>query len=87
MNTQVDSPKIISKRIDQTIEFVEMLREFGSLFYELQFETTEFNNFLLNMQFEINKDIDEGKFTTGVRGWWKLIYLKNLQLLELVYWD
>ena len=45
-----------------------MLREFGSLFYELQFETTEFNNFLLNMQFEINKDIDEGKFTTGVRG-------------------
>ena len=68
MNTQVDSPKIISKRIDQTIEFVEMLREFGSLFYELQFETTEFNNFLLNMQFEINKDIDEGKFTTGVRG-------------------
>ena len=68
MNTQVDSPKIISKRIDQTIEFVEMLREFGSLFYELQFETTEFNNFLLNMQFEINKDIDEGKFTIGVRG-------------------
>ena len=61
MNTQVDSPKIISKRIDQTIEFVEMLREFGSLFYELQFETTEFNNFLLNMKFEVNKDIKEGK--------------------------
>ena len=62
MNTQVDSPKIISKRIDQTIEFVEMLREFGSLFYELQFETTEFNNFLLNMKFEVDKDIKEGKF-------------------------
>ena len=61
MNTQVDSPKIISKRIDQTIEFVEMLREFGSLFYELEFETTEFNSFLLNMRFDINKDIKEGK--------------------------
>ena len=62
MKTQVDSPNIILKRIDQTIEFVEMLREFGSLFYELQFETTEFNNFLLNMKFEVDKDIKEGKF-------------------------
>ena len=52
-------PNIVLKWIDQTIEDIDVIKEFG-LYYQIDFETTELNKFLLKMKFLIDKDIKNG---------------------------
>ena len=52
-------PNIVLKWIDQTIEDIDVIKEFG-LYYQIDFETAELNRFLLKMKFLIDKDIKNG---------------------------
>jgi len=58
-NLNNKNPNKVLKWIDQTIEDIEVIREFG-LYYQIDFDTAELNQFLLKMKSVIGSDIKKG---------------------------
>jgi len=58
-NKNNKNPNKVLKWIDQTIEDIEVIREFG-LYYQIDFDTAELNQFLLKMKSVIGSDIKKG---------------------------
>ena len=59
LNKNNKNPNKVLKWIDQTIEDIEVIREFG-LYYQIDFDTAELNQFLLKMKSVIGSDIKKG---------------------------
>ena len=59
LNKNNKNPNKVLKWIDQTIEDIEVIREFG-LYYQIDFDTAELNQFLLKMKSVIGSDLKKG---------------------------